>query len=71
MMEMNEQERTIIEAAKEYLNGRSPEFKLFRGKKTYSASQIIEALENDRDFRNWFVKNVLSLSTELFIRGKA
>lgn len=62
-------EEAIIEAAKKYLNGHPPEWKLFRGRKTYSASQVIEALEKDPSFKTWFVKNVLSLSTELFIRG--
>jgi hypothetical protein len=64
------EEKIIIEAAKKYLNGHHPEWKLFRGKKAYTAQEVIEALEKDKNFREWFVKNVLSLSTELFIRGK-
>jgi len=63
-------EESIIEAAKRYLNSHPPDFKLFRGRKSYTAQQIIEALEKDPKFRDWFVKNVLSLSTEIFMRGK-
>jgi len=69
---MNEKEcdRVIIDAAKKYLNNHPPGFKLFRGRKSYTAQQIIEALEKDKNFKKWFVENVLKLSTELLLRGK-
>jgi len=63
-------EQQIIDAAKKYLNGHPPEWKLFKGKKEYTADQILVALEKDPNFREWFVNNILTLSTELFIRGK-
>ena len=67
---MNKQEKVIIDAAQKYLNGRPPNFKLFRGTKSYTANQIIEALKKDKEFRKWFTDNVLRVSTEIFIRGK-
>lgn len=69
---MNEKQSVdvILDAAKKYLNHRPPNFKLFRGRKSYTAGQILEALENDKKFREWFVENILRLSTELFLRGQ-
>jgi len=69
---MNDKEcdQVILDAARKFLNGHSPDFKLFRGRRTYTAPQIIEALEKDPSFRDWFTENVLRLSTELFLRGK-
>lgn len=69
-MNDKECEGVIIEAAKKYLNGHPPDWKLFRGRKSYTAVQVIEALEKDKKFKVWFVKNVLNLSTELLLRGK-
>jgi hypothetical protein len=63
-------EKVILDAAKKYLNGHTPDFKLFRGGKSYTQDQVIEALEKDPRFKQWFVENVLRLSTELFVRGK-
>jgi hypothetical protein len=68
--EMDDKDKIILDAAKKYLNGHPPDFKLFRGRKSYTAQQIIEELEKDQKFRAWFVENVLRLSTELFLRGK-
>jgi len=69
---MNEKDcdQVILDAAKKYLNGHPPDFRLFRGRKSYSAAQVITSLEEDPDFRAWFTQNILRLSTELFLRGK-
>lgn len=63
-------EQVIIDSAQKYLNGRPPNFKLFRGTKSYNADQIIEALKKDKEFRKWFTDSVLTVATESFIRGK-
>lgn len=62
-------EATILEAAKKYLNGHPPEWRLFKGKKPYSASEVLTFLEKDPKFRKWFMTNVLVLSTEVILRG--
>lgn len=69
-MNQKKLDQTIIDAAKKFLNHHPPNFKLYLGEKSYTTDQIMQALEEDKKFREWFVTNVLNLSTEIFLRGR-
>ena len=62
-------EKAIVKAIKEHVRKQDNDWKLFMGRDVLTAVQVIQRLDNDREFRKLLVEMVVTQTVEILGKG--